>query len=218
VGESCLAVCGRVFDSTREVNQGEREEMKKIICAPLLALLVVCAPISTSMARASADRITRGEATAVLNAGPSGASAVLFRTDGHALGAPGNLDVAIRPYFDDGIHYCVLDWHVLAYIIYTPDASPQEASASFESLVMTFTLDGQVLTTKRTPVKRVADPSFLGADNAWFIQQGRLMSPSDLTRGSHTLAVTIFNPEIPSDNDQLETTFYVDPAGTGACL
>jgi hypothetical protein len=192
--------------------------MKKIIWGLLVALLVIFGSITPSAARASSDRITQGEAEAVFSAGPSGASAILFRTGGHAIGAPGNQEVAIRPYFDNGIHYCVLDWHVIALIVFDTSGTQQEASASFEPLVMTFTLDGQTLATKRTPVKAVSDPSFLGVDDAFFIQQGRLMSPSDLTTGSHTLSVTSFNPVNSDDNGTLKTKFYVDAAGTGACL
>jgi hypothetical protein len=193
--------------------------MKKIKWGiPLVAVLAVCLSIFPITASASSDRITQGEAQAWYNAGPSGASAILFRTGGHALGAFPYSGADIRPYFENGIHYCVLDWHMIGLIVYDTRGTKQEASASFEPLVLTFTLDGQDLATERTPVKAVSDPSFLDADKAFFVQQGTVLSPSDLTTGSHTLTLTSFNPANPDDNFTLESQFYVDAAGTGACI
>jgi hypothetical protein len=64
------------------------------------------------------DRVSRGQAEAVLNAGPSGGSAILNRSGGVLRGAPADNEVraAIRPYADskwDGRHFCAEDWHLL---------------------------------------------------------------------------------------------------------
>ena len=192
--------------------------MKKIKWRiPLVAVLAVCVSIFPSAASASSDRVSQGEAQAIFNAGLQGGSALLFTSPGRGFAAAAD-DASIRPYFENGNHYCVLDWHVIGLFVIDTGSSLQEATASFEPLMLTFTLDGRALTTERTPVKAVAEPALLGADTAYSIQQGAIMSPSDLAVGSHTLVVTAFNPENPDDNGKLKTKFYVDPAGTGACI
>jgi hypothetical protein len=183
--------------------------------AAILSAIVVGSP---NMAMASADRISQGEAQAVLNAGPSGISAILAKANDRAMGAPGNQEVAIRPYFDSGLHYCAEDWHVIALIGFDFNSTHQEAAASFENLTMTFKLDGVTVPTKRTSMHAVSQPEILDADNAWFVQQGRVLAPTDLSVGSHTLSVIVTNAEIPDDNETFETEFVVDAAGTGVCI
>lgn len=53
------------------------------------------------------QRITRGEAEAVFHSQGTGGF--------HGRGpSDANRQVAIRPFYPDGLHYCVEDWHVLA--------------------------------------------------------------------------------------------------------
>jgi hypothetical protein len=64
------------------------------------------------------ERVSRGQAEAVLNAGPSGGSAIRNRSGGVLRGAPADNEVraAIRPYEGskwDGRHFCAEDWHLL---------------------------------------------------------------------------------------------------------
>ncbi len=64
-------------------------------------------------ANADSDRITQGEAAAVYQAAGAGGGAILSRGHGRFVGAPANQNVAIRPYFDNNLHYCADDWHAL---------------------------------------------------------------------------------------------------------
>ena len=53
---------------------------------------------------------------------------------------------------------------------------------------MSFTLDGAPLATTQTAVKR-----FLGSTDSYYSQWGRVMAPSDLAVGPHSLSVVITN-------------------------
>jgi hypothetical protein len=158
------------------------------------------------------QRISRGEAEAVFHARATGG----FR----GVGAPDDPDqrVAIRPFFENGRHYCVEDWHVLVLALVVDEAnqgvtSVGEAKKLFAPTVMTFALDGAPLEATRLPVE-----PFLGDPDAkaYVLVQGRVVGPDELAAGSHTLTVTV-------ENDPVEgafvftSQFFVDAAGTGAC-
>jgi hypothetical protein len=158
-------------------------------------------------AQAATNRITQGDAQQV------------FRGVGEAdvAGSRG----AIRPHSGspwDGAHFCAEDWHVIL-LTWTEggDASfsRSDAEGIMSGIAVSFTLDGAVLPTTRTSIKRFLDPERVGAQEAWFFNQGRIMSPADLTVGQHQLSVSITGPSEVLDDGM---TFFIDAAGTGACV
>lgn len=174
--------------------------------------------------------VSHGDAQAVFEEG-AGAGALLRKKGNVKFGTPGdlNLRASIRPFSGtvlDGRHYCAEDWHVILIAYITDDSgrnssfTKQDAEDELNPLVINFTLDGQALEdTKRTGVKNVPDvkqllPPQAGVTQAYFIQQGRLMSPQELVVGEHTLSFTATGPDT---NDADGITFSIDAPGTGAC-
>jgi hypothetical protein len=158
------------------------------------------------------QRISRGEAEAVFNTGFTGGL--------HGRGAPDDPDqqVAIKPFFENGRHYCVEDWHVLLLGLAVDEASNGvtnvgEAKALFAPTVMTFVLDGNPFETTRLPVKPILiDPH----EKVFVLVQGRVVGPDELAAGSHTLTVTVENDPVEG-SFAFTSQFFVDEAGTGAC-
>jgi hypothetical protein len=54
-------------------------------------------------------------------------------------------------------------------------------------------------------------------ERAWYFQEGRIMSPDDLSVGQHELSARFIDPNTGLDESD-GITFFVDAAGTGACL
>lgn len=169
-------------------------------------------------------RITRGDAEAVLNAFGTGGLVILRRKGETAEAAPADFlgsSGSIRPFRDsawDGRHFCAEDWHViLVGWIDGGDASfgHQQAEAAFDSVTISFTLDGAELSTTRTAIKPFNDPERFGLERAWYFQQGKVMAPDDLSVGQHELSVRITDPTGVFDDG---ITFFIDAAGTGACV
>lgn len=208
---------GRLFGGEPTVSSTRRNLRSS---SALVSLILLALVLASGPANADTDRISRGEAAAVFQEAGSSGGVILHRASSRAVGAPANQNVAIRPYFDSGLHYCVEDWHtiVLAYIAELP--TMQAARDALDPVVFTFSLDGLPLATERTQVKPFFHPEFLSPDakRAFSFQQGALLSPSDLTAGSHTVTVISVNPNDPIDNFELASQFFVDAAGTGACL
>ena len=168
---------------------------------------------------ANPSRVTRGDAQAVLNAFPNAGRIIRSHKIVETTPADPELKASIRPFSGstfDGRHYCVEDWHVIvvAEIAGGDNSfSHQDAAAELNPITLTFTLDGAELPTNRGPVKRFLDPAPL--DKAYFFQQGALLSPSDLSVGSHSVSYT---EDSPSGHFESSITFFIDPAGQGACL
>ena len=189
-----------------------------IVVAAVVAAIV--ALLATSAA-ATPTRITKGDAASVLDAFGNGGWAVLLHSK-VAAGAPADGifgGAAIRPFSGtpfDGAHYCALDWHsiVLADIESGPH---QAAAAAIADLAVHFTLDGLPLATTQTPVKRFLNPEQFGLTEAYYSQFGRIMAPSDLAVGAHTLAEDETNAAGTIDYGSDGITFYVDAPSTGAC-
>jgi hypothetical protein len=170
-------------------------------------------------------RITRGDAEAVLNAGGGGGRAVLLHSE-TAEGAPADFfgsHGSIRPFAGspwDGAHFCAEDWHVILIAdIEGGDTSfkHDDAERIMNGLDVSFTLDGTPLPTTRTAIKRFLNPGQFGLQVAYYFQQGQIMSPADLSVGSHRLEVTIVDAS-GQQNFQDGITFFIDAPGTGACL
>lgn len=171
-------------------------------------------------------RVTKGQAEAILQ-DFGGAGRIIRRNTNIQTGTPGDPDIraSIRPFSDtvfDGRHYCAEDWHViLIAFIAAGDQSftEQDAKDQLDALAVTLTLDGAQLATTRTAIKRFLDlslfPAELGIKKAFFVQLGRVMSPSDLSVGSHTLSYTVVDPVEGEFSDEI--TFFIDAPGAGAC-
>jgi hypothetical protein len=160
-----------------------------------------------SPAGAASDRITRSDAVAVLKAATRSGEL--------------NERVQILPFQFDGRHYCVEDWHVIMLTrVVGGDASftREEAESILNSVMISFVLNGAPLATTRTKVVRFQRPELLGAGvvKAYAFSEYRIMAPTDLSVGAHTLSVTISEPGVPTE--VLTTTFFIDAPGTGACL
>jgi hypothetical protein len=80
-----------------------------------------------------------------------------------------------------------------------------------------FILDGAALAMTRTPIQPALNPQGFGLERAWYFQEGRIMSPDDLSVGQHELSVRFTDPTSGLD-DSDGITFFIDAAGTGACL
>lgn len=192
---------------------------------PLTLALAATLAVAGATARATAVRVTQGDATAVFEAFGNGGWSILRHSHVVLQGAPADgLNsglTTIRPIraFFDGNHYCALDWHVIVIAIFDGgDASytAQEFEALRSQTSIAMTLDGQPLPTVRTASKRfLRDLTFLGITTGYYFQQGRVMSPDELSVGAHKLAIEETDPA-GGFHDKI--TFSVDPPGTGACL
>ena len=148
-------------------------------------------------------RITRGDVQAVFNAAGTGGRIILLRKGETAEAAPADFvgsHGSIRPFQGspwDGRHFCAEDWHVILVAgIDGGDASfrREQAVASASQTTFDFTLDGAPLATNRTAIRRLLSPETIkvpqGVEKfkvAYFFQEGRIMSPEDLSVGQHEL-------------------------------
>jgi hypothetical protein len=175
-------------------------------------------------ASSGSGRITRGDVEAVLHAFGGGGRAVLLHSKA-AEGAPADFHGshgAIRPFAGspwDGAHFCAEDWHVILIADFEGgDASFQHDDAAhiMNGLEVSFTLDGAALPATRTAIKRFLNPEQFGLQVAYYFQQGQIMSPADLSIGSHRLEVTMVDA-LGQQSFQDGITFVIDAPGTGAC-
>lgn len=190
-----------------------------------LSLLIVCfttVALVLGAAATASTRFTQGDAQAVLRSFGDGGWAVLLHSE-EANGAPASGlccgGVAIRPFnVFDGTHYCSLDWH--AIVLADVEAGPWQAAAeAIADTSVSFTLDGELLTgVTQTAVARFLNPERYGLTEAYDSQWGKVMAPSDLAVGAHTLGYLASSKSGSVPDDTGAITFFVDPAGTGACL
>jgi hypothetical protein len=177
------------------------------------------------MAKSSTPHpITRGDVEAVFNAAGGGGQAVLLHSK-TAQGAPADFigsHGSIRPFAGspwDGAHFCTEDWHVILMADIEggdPSFKHHDAERIMNGLDISFTLDGAPLPTTRTAIKRFLDPDAFGFQVAYYFQQGQIMSPADLSIGSHQLEVALVDAS-GQQSFQDGITFFIDPPGTGAC-
>jgi hypothetical protein len=102
-------------------------------------------------------------------------------------------DVRIYPFFFDA-EYCASGWHVLNYNVGDTADFFGSRGALFDylnSVDITYELDGVMLATKRTAIKRM--PASL-VDDFYWVGVGTLVAPGTLTVGSHELHTTILDP------------------------
>ena len=167
------------------------------------------------------QRITEGDCRAILNAFGNGGRAILLR-GGTAEGAPADFlgsHGSIRP-FDhwNNRHFCQEDWHVILIAMFDGGDrtyTMQQFQEGADRTEVRFTLDGQSLETVRTAVRHFEGTLF-GFEEAYYFQQGRIMSPNDLAVGDHRLEETSTENGRVISRDRIR--FTIDEAGTGACL
>lgn len=171
----------------------------------------------------NSPKVTRGDAESVLHAGSTGGRAIVLHR-GEVEGGPGDARpgsfAAIRPLARwDGRHFCADDWHVILLTLIDGGDSSYSHERAVESLsptTMQFTLDGQPLATDRQSIRRFLNPAQFGFEEAYSYTQGKVMSPSELSAGQHTLSVQVFEGGAPFISNTI--TFHVDASGTGACV
>jgi hypothetical protein len=177
----------------------------------------------------SGHRVSRGDAKTVFEEFAGAGKLIRSKANVNVeLGTPADLNfrASIRPYSDptfNGRHYCAEDWHVILVTYFSGNSgnssfTHQDAENELDPLVITITLDGEVLVTERTSVKRCPTTVFFPPEyeitEAYFIQEGRLMAPDELSVGTHSLSYTAVGLDV---NDADSMTFVIDPPGAGAC-
>jgi hypothetical protein len=190
-----------------------------------LALVVTASALVVGAnASATTSRVTRGDAQAVFQAANTGGAAIRLHSGqivGPARGAAedGVRINAFAPW--DGRHYCSLDWHVISINLNDGNfpgesRSRQEIAAALDTVHVAFALDGVDLELERTAVKRSVDAAALGLVEGFYFASGRVLAPEELTVGQHTLRIVVTDPSGLVADSQI--TFFVDAAGTGACI
>jgi len=166
---------------------------------------------------------TQGDAQAVFNANQNGGVAILAHSGKHVGPASNDPSSGIRiSAFVDGRRYCSLDWHVIAVTLFGGNMpgetrTPHEIAADLSASSFTFFIDGVRLDAVVTPVKPFLNPEALGLVDAFWFTTGRVMSPSDLAVGTHTLA-TEERDAVGNLIGSSNVTFVIDGAGVGACV
>ena len=190
---------------------------KRLFYFVLVLSIFLVTLFSGTRVSAGADRVTKGDVEAALRSWNTGLRAIFFISNSVA-GAP--LDAfqqaRISP-GSDGVHYCVEDWHFvhIAWITGGDESfTRDDAVAELAFIENTFILDGNVLTIERTPVVRRVVSLFFVVD--YGISVGSILSPDDLSVGEHTLMFEFTFPDGFTETTAI--TFFVDAAGTGACL
>jgi hypothetical protein len=80
---------------------------------------------------------------------------------------------------------------------------------------MRFVLDGVPLETRRLPVKPFLKEK---PAKAYVLVQGRVVAPGEPAAGSQALTVTVENDPVVPEVQVFTGQFFIDAAGTGACI
>jgi hypothetical protein len=185
-----------------------------------LGSMLMRALLVGSAVGAGPKRARKGDAKAVLNAFGNGGWAVINHSK---IARRGEVDkqIQIRPFdFFAGRHYCALDWHTIVIADIEGGDKPftqKQAAALIADVAVQFRLDGAPLEITQTPVKRFLDPQLFGLEAAFYSQWGRVMQPSDLAVGEHTLSVLMTNASGSEFYFANTINFFIDAEGTGAC-
>jgi hypothetical protein len=161
-------------------------------------------------------RVTQGDVEAVLQSWNTGRLALLL-TSNSAAAAQLDGNERGRLFFgSDGRHYCVQDWHVVLTSWVTggdKSFTYQDAVADLASTSTSYFLDGVILPTQQTPLVRRVGSTLDEVDYGYAV--GSLLAPADLGVGGHTLTIIFF---FDGSSSQSTVSFYMDAAGTGACV
>jgi hypothetical protein len=167
---------------------------------------------------ADAHHATQGDAIALFNAGTTGGL--------RGEGTPSDRSIRVGPgQAFNGQHVCSEDWHLLSIFLVVIDGSGggatlAEARGVFAAIEVTYQLDDAPLAVENTPVRPwLGDPATLdpSATVAFGRNTGAIFAPDDLAVGAHTERVRLFDHGVLTD-DLGDVTFFVDAAGTGACV
>jgi hypothetical protein len=175
-------------------------------------------------AAADSPPVTRGDAQALFNAGTTGGFAIKLNA-GVIAGAPASGGRILPGANFQGVHICASDWHVMAINLVVTDATDgvqtvNEARAVFSTIAVSYQLDGSPLAIETSAVAPwLGDPTSLDPNATVAFSQhfGTILAPADLSVGAHTERVRIYQNGVLVD-DLGDVTFFVDAAGTGACL
>jgi hypothetical protein len=199
-----------------------RERARRVCAGPRLAAFCAALVLFALAAPAGANDFgSRGDVQADLEAFGNGGWAILNHSPSGS-GAPADVDIRfeIRPLgFYRGSRYCVDDWHVILIAWFEGgDASfsRADAEALLNPVTLRFILDGTPLVTARGPIKPFLNPEPYGWINAYYFQEGRVVSPAELSVGDHELRFDAYNAG--RLDYRTKVRFIVDPVGTGACL
>jgi len=186
----------------------------------VLGALVMLVFVLAGPASAGCDE---GDAQAISRAFLGGGLAVRFIASNVAEDQASPQDLvgpcvirAATPF--DGLHFCADDWHVIDASMYafgpTRTFHHRDAKSILDATPVSFTLDGQPLTTTRTAITAANVPAGLPSGSIAFgVSDTRIMSPSDLAVGAHTLTLVTGG----SDPFTATITFFIDPSGSGSC-
>jgi len=174
------------------------------VASAVSAALVLAGPGTA----AGAERITRGDAQAAFQAFWTAGFTIEARTPTTAPGF-GLVHYTLLNSFHEDTRICTLNWHGY-HIGWGVEGTLQDAVADRALLDITFEIDGQLVESGVTAIKRSIA---LGSVYAW--NYGSLIEPGSLSIGAHTLTTNFY---YDGTFDSLTVTFYVDSVGTGACL
>ena len=136
---------------------------------------------------------TRGEANAVFQSNFTGGFAI--RTHNfEANGAPGGPAIptpdSARIYpGEPDLEYCAQGWHVITLGVFN------EVRQALSAEDLQFALDGVLLQTERTAIKKLQHPFPDFSENPlWAVSFGAFLAPGSLSLGSHEITTSIHNP------------------------
>jgi hypothetical protein len=113
-----------------------------------------------------------------------------------------------------------LDWHTIVIADIEGGDRPytrSQAEAAITDVRVQFTLDGAPLQITQTAVTRFLNVQLFGLQVAFYCQWGRIMQPSDLAVGQHTLSVRMTNAAGSQIYFENTINFFIDAEGTGTC-
>ena len=201
--------------------------MRKVRSAVFPMGLLAMAVVVATSAHANPSRVTQGDAQAILRAFPSGGWAVILNGGTMEEGAPTDFRedsmARISPMGAwNGRHFCSLDWHVIS--VAAIEGNPlggtrtnSEIRENLSQIGFALTLDGARLETIRTAIARTLNPELRGFVEAFYVLEGQVMAPEDLSVGQHSLQFTGTRPGRPP-MVMPPITFFIDSAGQGTCL
>jgi len=188
-------------------------------------VLFLVAALLPARVQADSIRVTKGDVESILYAFTTGGRIIIFFNQNEKAGyyagladTPGDKG-SFRPLPPwDGQHYCVSDWHVILLAYFDggdQSFTYEDASNSLSRVEISFTLDGEPLSTTRTSITRFTAADQFGMEEAYGFQEGAIMEPTDLGVGQHNLETLTTDPWYGSD--QWSTTFYIDDVDSPTC-
>ncbi len=198
--------------------------IKMSLTGALLASLAIGAVgflvLPRVQAASGSERVTKGDAEALLNAFRTGCGAQAAHGPMNESSPCGDRHQAFILFFPsfNGAHYCAADWHDMFYyseesidptnpLLLTKQAVKNDLQANTASIAV----DGSPLTLKSLPVK----PE-VGTPDTYYIVIGTTVSPDTLPAGTYT--ATLVGNDPASGPLAFTVTFTMDASGTGSCL